>query len=196
MPRRGENIHKRKDGRWEARFIEFYSPKTRRAHYKSIYARTYREVKEKLKKAFSTNEKQVGTPLKFVSMPLLCAEWLEGVKISLKESTFARYYALITNHISPHFVEHDTRAIDEEAIIAFITAKTNCGRLDGRGGLSPKTVHDIFMLLKQILQYGESKGNIRHLSYNFALPKIEEKQLKTLSLLEEKRLLHHILLTF
>ena len=47
MSRRGENIHKRKDGRWEARYIKA------RIHdktiYKSIYARSYREVKAKLK---------------------------------------------------------------------------------------------------------------------------------------------------
>ncbi len=47
MSRRGENIHKRKDGRWEARYIKArINDKT---IYKSIYARSYREVKAKLK---------------------------------------------------------------------------------------------------------------------------------------------------
>ena len=48
MARRGENIHKRKDGRWEARYIMNYSLDGK-AKYKSVYGATYTEVKEKLK---------------------------------------------------------------------------------------------------------------------------------------------------
>lgn len=46
MPRRGENIYKRKDGRWEARYIYSFkedgSPR-----YRSIYAADYLTVKKK-----------------------------------------------------------------------------------------------------------------------------------------------------
>ena len=46
MPRKGENIYKRKDGRWEARYIYSFkedgSPK-----YRSIYAADYLTVKKK-----------------------------------------------------------------------------------------------------------------------------------------------------
>lgn len=46
MPRRGENIRKRKDGRWEARFIKGHSPEGR-ALYSSVYGSSYYEVKDK-----------------------------------------------------------------------------------------------------------------------------------------------------
>lgn len=46
MPRKGENIYKRKDGRWEARYIYSFkedgSPR-----YRSIYAADYLTVKKK-----------------------------------------------------------------------------------------------------------------------------------------------------
>lgn len=46
MPRRGENIFKRKDGRWEARYIKGIAlDGTKR--YGSVYARTYKEVKKR-----------------------------------------------------------------------------------------------------------------------------------------------------
>ena len=48
MPRRGENIHKRKDGRWEARYIKGRQ-ENGKAIYGYLYARTYRDVKQKLK---------------------------------------------------------------------------------------------------------------------------------------------------
>lgn len=45
MSKRGENIYKRKDGRWEGRYLK---PDKK---YGYIYANTYKEVKEKLNAA-------------------------------------------------------------------------------------------------------------------------------------------------
>ena len=47
MPRKGENIYKRKDGRWEGRYLECYKADGK-AKYHSVYAPSYTEVKEKL----------------------------------------------------------------------------------------------------------------------------------------------------
>lgn len=47
MARHGENIRKRKDGRWEGRY-PVYSEKKERRVYCSVYGRTYDEVREKL----------------------------------------------------------------------------------------------------------------------------------------------------
>ena len=55
MARRGENIYKRKDGRWEGRYKCGYD-EDGKTKYHSVYARTYNEVKEKLSKiSFSRN---------------------------------------------------------------------------------------------------------------------------------------------
>ena len=45
MSRKGENFYKRKDGRWEARYIHHYEKG--KAKYRYLYARTYSEVREK-----------------------------------------------------------------------------------------------------------------------------------------------------
>ena len=47
MARRGENIYKRKDGRWEGRYIGCYD-ENHKAKYVYIYGKTYTEVKQKL----------------------------------------------------------------------------------------------------------------------------------------------------
>lgn len=47
MSRRGDNIHKRKDGRWEAQYIITYN-ENNKAIYSSVYGKTYSEVKSKL----------------------------------------------------------------------------------------------------------------------------------------------------
>ena len=49
MSKRGDNIHKRKDGRWEGRY-----PKSRNLNgtiqYGSVYGKTYEEARKKLSK--------------------------------------------------------------------------------------------------------------------------------------------------
>lgn len=52
MPRYKENIYKRKDGRWEGRYIKGYHDG--KAKYGSVYARTYTEVHKKLINAIIT----------------------------------------------------------------------------------------------------------------------------------------------
>lgn len=47
MPKKGENIYKRKDGRWEGRYIKAYLPNGK-AQYTSIYGKTYAEAKQNL----------------------------------------------------------------------------------------------------------------------------------------------------
>jgi hypothetical protein len=48
MPRRGENIYKRKDGRWEARFVKEITIDGKKK-YGSVYGHSYSEVKQKQK---------------------------------------------------------------------------------------------------------------------------------------------------
>ena len=47
MPRRGENIYKRKDGRWEGRFIKDHGADGK-ARYAYTYGKSYTEVKRKM----------------------------------------------------------------------------------------------------------------------------------------------------
>lgn len=48
MPKKGENIYKRKDGRWEGRYIKARTS-TGKIVYGYVYSKTYRETKIKLK---------------------------------------------------------------------------------------------------------------------------------------------------
>lgn len=47
MPRKGENIYRRRDGRWEGRYKTGYN-ECGKAKYHSVYGHSYAEVKEKL----------------------------------------------------------------------------------------------------------------------------------------------------
>ena len=86
MPRHGENIYKRKDGRWEGRYIKCYN-KNNKAVYGSVYAHSYSEVKLKLSHAKSEAQnqslarKQNGETLEDYSL-----QWLKKVQAQVKPS--------------------------------------------------------------------------------------------------------------
>ncbi len=50
MSRKGENIYKRKDGRWEARYIKGHQINGR-IHYGYCYGKTYHEARDKVNQA-------------------------------------------------------------------------------------------------------------------------------------------------
>ena len=52
MSKRGENIYKRKDGRYEGRYVKGYGVDGK-INYGSVYAHTYAETKSKLAQAKS-----------------------------------------------------------------------------------------------------------------------------------------------
>ena len=87
MPKTGENIYKRKDGRWEGRFISGRR-QDGRAKYTSVYARTYATAKAKLEE----RKRMVVSP-PVVNCRLTVAELFAWylAQAEIKPSTRARY---------------------------------------------------------------------------------------------------------
>ena len=86
MARRGENIHKRKDGRWEGRYIKARTPEGK-IQWGYIYGTAYAEVKRVLiqKKAEAGFYNLKRTDLTFEA---LAEVWLHSLRNSIKESTY------------------------------------------------------------------------------------------------------------
>ena len=91
MARTGENIYKRKDGRWEARYILFYD-ENGKAKYRYLYAKTYTEVKNKLLKEQTTNQCIYNTTFNThnAKYEIWLDDWLTNKKATVKESTYIR----------------------------------------------------------------------------------------------------------
>lgn len=100
MPKRGENIYKRKDGRWEGRYIK-QRHNGGKPQYGYIYGKTYSEVKEKIVKAragLTRAGEPSSTPLYYKD---IIRDWLSMARIRTKESTYSRYVYLADTHIEP-----------------------------------------------------------------------------------------------
>ena len=102
MPKKGENTYKRKDGRWEGRYIRSHDANGK-AKYGYIYGKTYGEVKQKLLRMKVLPQQRPDKPDgKAVTYSQLFDDWLRPSRLNIKESTYARYAHLIEKHIKPH----------------------------------------------------------------------------------------------
>ena len=73
----------------------------------------------------------------------------------------------------------------------FIYHKLQHGRLNGKGGLSTKTVRDIMTVYRGIEGYAVREYGIRET--HFTMPKSEKKQLDVLNNAERKRLEQYLM---
>ena len=194
MARTGENIYKRKDGRWEARYIISYDEEGK-AKYKYLYARNYSEVKAKLLKAQNgvmivrDIEKHSNNEI----YEFWLREWLKSKKINIKESTYIRYRNIIENHIMPELGKYPISKISTALIERFVSDKLTKGRLDGNGGLSPKTMSDILLIMKESFKYAQASGIITICSFDRVSIKRQNQEIRVLSVSEQKRLLSVLL---
>ncbi len=188
MPRKGENIYKRKDGRWEGRYILFHTPE-HKAKYAYIYGKTYGEVKQKLKEQKGKDKLVNSTPKKSLTYNELLDNWLHSTYLNTKESTQARYAHLINIHIKPKLGIYTLSQLSTELIETFIEQKLTDGRIDKQGGLSPKTVTDILTIIKSTIEYARYRNESITCNLNKLSIKRKEKEMRVLSKSEQEALI-------
>ncbi len=184
MSKRGENIHKRKDGRWEARIL--IDDK-----YKSIYAKSYSEIKSKLRSQL-TDKKTQSVIKTSLTVQDICAQWLSEIEIRIKQSTFAKYTHIVNKHIVPVLGGLKLSDIEHTTIQRYINEKIKCGRLDGSGGLSVKSIKDIVSVIKQILKYSMTRGYVKPMDFDLFCMKTQPKELQVLTPNEQTILVKYI----
>lgn len=174
MPRRGENITKRKDGRWEVRIIIGHTP-TGKAMYRYLYAKSYTEART-IKQVAAAEQISGAT---FVTV---AEQFLNNCRYRVKQSTLARYRETIIRHIAPAFAHISLQNLTGSAIERFAAAKL-------ADGLSVKTVRDILSVIAQIIRSAENSCLLPAGRVRFALPKVRRREIRILTRQEQDTLL-------
>lgn len=184
MPKKGINIYKRKDGRWEARYLKG-TDKNGKKLYGSVYGKTFDEAKAKQKSMLQKqppiteilNENQY-------TLQTIPKEWLNSIRISVKESTYQKYETAVHNHIlNSYLTTKKLRDLNTKEIYQF--AEQLCAN-----GLSAKTVNDILVVLGLVLKYTEEIYNIPKPKIKYL--KMQRKELRVLTN-QEQAILEHFL---
>lgn len=149
MARRGENIRKRSDGRWEGRYLVRINGSKK---YRSVYAHSYNEVKQKLFNSKKENERAEQTSKnqeisenaeKDIHINEISQLWLLHIKDSRKYATYIKYTDIYNKYIHAPFGELYTKEISQEFVEKNLPPD-----------LSASLYKSTYCVLNQILQYG------------------------------------------
>ncbi len=188
MARKGENIFKRKDGRWEARYIKGHEL-SGKIKYGFCYGKTYREAKDKVMLAKMALKGQAPKPVSRDRrlFSCFCDEWLALRKGEVRESTYVKYSTILENHVKPRLGRYVPLALNTKTIEDF-----KWELLDA-DGLAPKTVKDILLVLRAVLSYTAKQFPGLFPIPEFHYPKIDRKEMRVLSPDEQRRLTSYLL---
>ena len=189
MARRGENIRKRKDGRWEGRYIKARTPEGK-IQWGYVYGTVYAEVKRVLiqKKAEAGFYNLKRTDLTFEA---LAEVWLHSQRNAVKESTYAHYSYTLHKYLLPVLSKVPVASLEEsfleqamQQIIAPIDA--------AHKPLGNSSARECLSMLRRICKYAAHLRLIRPMELEVALPKAIDKISVPLSPAEQQRLYQYV----
>lgn len=182
MSRRGENIYKRKDGRWEGRYV-----KGRKAdgklQYGYIYRKSYKEVQTSLM-VLKSQQQVIQT--QYGTYTGTCRHWFQTwlqqeIKEHVKLSTFASYQHKLQTYILPTIQDIPLNQLTSEALQALID--------QWKEQLSVNTIRVLYRILDKGLRTAVISGNLLANPCNgVILPKKQPSTICALSLAEQRRL--------
>lgn len=193
MPRKGENIYKRKDGRWEGRY-----PRERtdagKIVYGYVYAKTYREVREKLREKASSHYAKTTAQDSADSnvFSVIADDWYENIKLQIRESTRNKYQNMLTSYILPFYADLRLDQITYDVIEGHCRQLLSTGGKRGTG-LSAKTVTDVLSVVRNIFKFAIKKGMNVPCDGSAIQVKSNTKPMRILSKKEQERLCRYVL---
>lgn len=177
MPRRGENVYKRKDGRWEGRILK------NEGKYQYVYAKTYKEVKDKMKnyKEYAKSS-EMKVSVKNESASSLFEVWLNSdIAKQVKPSTYENYYRCLQKYVIPFFKNTSADRITEISVMKFV--KT----IHDNNALSESYKRKILTIFKTALKdtvKGTDKYN--NIIEAVKIPKVKDSTVQVFSIYEQR----------
>ena len=155
MPRHGENIYKRRDGRYEGRYV-VGKTKEGKTRFKYVYGHQYMEVRNELlrKKAEHLKRDDHATRHCGVLLSDWISHWKENELLgSVKESSYQNYLRQINAHLLPALGRLPLSEVTPAAVHDFVT------QMEG-AGFAHSTVKGALRLLNAALRSAQEEGLI------------------------------------
>lgn len=183
MARRGENIYKRKDGRWEGRYKSGIK-EDGTAKYSSIYGKSYAEVKAQL------SERRTKTTVAAIPRSLtlnnLFDMWFADVRLKVKPSTYTNYQMKYEKHIRSALGGFAYDKLTADKLNEFVQTKLSTG-------LSAKYTADIAGVIKSICRFAKKRFGYEDKSEFLVMPKGKTKEKDLLDRVEQAHLNNHLI---
>lgn len=190
MAKRGDNIHRRKDGRWEGR-IKTGNYENGKTKYVSLYAPSYRAIRQKMDD-YKSGSALPAKQRQNITLGDLLSLWYRHEEPLRKSATSFKYQRLIDKHILPEIGSIKVVEITSGLIDEFCNNKMKNGRLDGGGKLATSYVKTILLIIRNALQYGADEGLCPEVRLNSIKVTKEVQNRRIFSREEQKRLREYL----
>ena len=182
------SIRKRKDGRWEGRYVVGHDPITGKMISRNVLGKTQAEVKEKLRTAIENSKRLDYTQTGKYTVGQWMDEWFEAyAKVKVRPSSHQTYKGYIENHIKPNIGDIPIEKLTSLQLQKFYRLLLTEGRIPRiesekqPKGLSAKTVRNINQVISSAMDMAvRHKLILSNPTEGCELPKVEHREMKTL----------------
>ena len=182
MSKRGENIYKRKDGRWEGRYQKGRNAQGK-IKYGYIYGKNYSDVKRRLyeeKVRYQIILKEQGISAN--SFEHWTQDCLGQLSKSIKKSTYASYQHKLNKYINPEIGMYQLNELTKENIEDAVKHWETLG-------LAPSSIQLLHRLIHRLLEMAiEQNLLVKNPSNKITLPKRKKRKTRALSLNDQIKL--------
>lgn len=182
------SIRKRKDGRWEGRYVVGRDPDTGKMVTKNVLGKTQAEVKEKLRKAIDDSRQLDYTKEGKYTVGQWLDEWFDAyAKVKVRASSHQTYKGYIENHIKPNIGDIPIEKLTSLRLQKFYRKLLTEGRVprieseNQPKGLSAKTVRNIHQVISSAMSMAvKHKLILSNPAEGCELPKVEHREMRTI----------------
>ena len=182
------SIRKRKDGRWEGRYVVGHDPITGKMISRNVLGKTQAEVKEKLRTAIENSKRLDYTQTGKYTVGQWMDEWFEAyAKVKVRPSSHQTYKGYIENHIKPNIGDIPIEKLTSLQLQKFYRLLLTEGRIPRIESekqpreLSAKTVRNINQVISSAMDMAvRHKLILTNPTEGCELPKVEHREMKTL----------------
>ena len=182
MARHGENIYKRKDGRYEGRYVIGKTPEGR-TRFGYVYARHYAQARRLLlqKKAEQAAREQHGHATRRWTVDKWLTHWMENELLGcVKPSSYQTYCAQINRRLRPALGHRLLSELTPGIICAFVDNLR-------ASGLAGSTVRGIYRLLSAAMRSALEEGVLwKNPCRKIRIQSVERPEQRTLSRSEQE----------
>lgn len=171
-------ISRRKDGSWCAVVTTGRNPETGKLKRRFFYGKTRQEVADKLNQALADLRQGTFVAPSRTTVGSWLSTWLEEYKRpKVRPSTLESYRMMIDVHIKPGLGHIQLKQLQPCDLQRFYNQKLAAGRSDGKGGLSPRMVRYMHVILHGALKQAVREGLVaRNVAEAVELPREQKKE--------------------
>ncbi len=151
MPRKGNSIYKRNDGRYEGRYMVSRDDNGK-AKYKAVYGHSEDEVREKLEAAKREVPDEVINPVKSRTFREVAEEWLANNKDSMANTTYDRYEDALVRDVYPEYADTPMDQVTIEEMNRFMVKAPELAKERGRT-LKESALQIVRTVMSNVIQY-------------------------------------------